>query len=91
MKTDKEQINRKYHFLGKPEKYLLRYMATTGQLGLLMIANILIWFFLVRFIVNKLGTARELQIIGIIAGIISGAYSCYRFLAYKIFKEDNGS
>lgn len=67
---------------------LLKGLSLLSQLGLSILASILIGILGGRFLDNLLGTAITFTIIGTILGVIGGGFSCYRLIKVAI-KEDN--
>jgi hypothetical protein len=66
--------------LDKKDVSYLKFITLVGQLGLVMIINIILWFFLCRWIISIIGLNMDLQILGILPGILGGGYSCYHLL-----------
>jgi len=67
----------------------IKYLALTGQLGLVMIISILIWFFLSRYLVKILGIGQIWQAAGIIMGVFTGMLGSYRLLKKNISKSES--
>lgn len=78
MKNNKPDISLK-DFKSKDLGFL-KMITLASQLGLLMIANILIWFFGLRWLITMLKIDINFQFAGIVIGILAGSYSCYRIL-----------
>ncbi len=66
----------------------LQSLALIGQLGLVMISSIVIWFFLARYLIVILNISQVWLIAGIILGISTGMMGSYKLLK-KIMKTSD--
>ncbi|AZO93939.1 AtpZ/AtpI family protein [Halocella sp. SP3-1] len=69
-------------------RMVIQALALLTQLGLAVLANIAVGFFLGRLLDNVLHMDSFFSIIGIILGVLSGFYSVYR-LVIKISSDEN--
>ncbi|QTL96865.1 hypothetical protein GM661_02180 [Iocasia frigidifontis] len=69
-------------------RMVIQALALLTQLGLVVLANIAVGFFLGRLLDNVLHMDSFFSIIGIILGVLSGFYSVYR-LVIKISGDEN--
>ncbi len=61
-------------------KEVFEGLGLVAQLGLTMVINILIFFFIGLFIDKKWNLGGIPIIIGIFCGVVSGAFSCYQLI-----------
>jgi len=66
----------------------IKYLGLAGQLGMVMVISILIWFFLSRYLTRALGIGQIWQAIGIIMGVFTGMLGSYRLLKKIISKSE---
>ncbi|MDP8220808.1 MAG: AtpZ/AtpI family protein [Candidatus Stygibacter frigidus] len=66
----------------------IKYLGIAGQLGMVMIISILIWFFLSHYLIRILGIGQIWQAIGIIMGVFTGMLGSYRLLKKTILKSE---
>ena len=74
----------------KKDITFLKYIALVGQLGLVMVINIVLWFALIRWLISITGLSLNLQFIGILIGVFAGGFSCYKLMEkhLRIKKDD---
>ncbi|MCF7919335.1 MAG: hypothetical protein K9N06_05425 [Candidatus Cloacimonetes bacterium] len=74
----------------KTDISFMKYIALVGQLGLVMVVNIILWFALIRWLISLAGFSLNLQFIGIIIGIAAGGFSSYKLMEkqLRIDKKD---
>ena len=58
----------------------IKYISLVGQLGLVMIFSILVWFLLARYLTGVLGISDIWQVAGIILGVFTGMLGSYKLL-----------
>jgi len=58
----------------------IKYISLVGQLGLVMISSILVWFLLARYLTGVLGISDIWQVAGIILGVFTGMLGSYKLL-----------
>jgi len=58
----------------------IKYISLAGQLGLVMISSILVWFLLARYLTGVLGISDIWQVAGIILGVFTGMLGSYKLL-----------
>ncbi len=75
---------------GLDYKKILQALSLLTQLGLMILANLAVGFFLGTLLDNILHTAVIFRIIGLLLGIVSGFYSVYR-LVLKLIGDDEGA
>ena len=61
-------------------KEVFEGLGLVAQLGVTMVVNILIFFFIGLFIEKKLHLKGIPIIIGVFCGIVSGAFTCYKLI-----------
>jgi uncharacterized membrane protein required for colicin V production len=66
----------------------VKYLALAGQLGLVMIISILVWFFLSRYLIKVLGIGQIWQVLGVVLGIFTGMLGTYKLLKTVISKSE---
>ena len=74
----------------KKDITFLKYIALVGQLGLVMVINIVLCFALIRWIISLTGLSLNLQFIGILIGVFAGGFSSYKLMEkhLRIKKDD---
>ncbi len=83
--TVKEQLLRE---IRSKDTGFIKYLALIGQLGFVMISSIAIWFFLIRYLIDKFAISHFWLVAGILLGIITGMIGSYKLLK-KIMKTSD--